>query len=56
MSIFQGRIQEFLKGGELFVVFNSITGKIIAEKSNYRGVATPITLPLNPPLFFIPAR
>jgi len=29
---------------------NSITGKIIAEKSNYRGAATPITPPLNPPL------
>jgi len=38
------------RGGGCLLFLNSITGKIIAEKSKYRGVATPITPSLNPPL------
>jgi len=40
----------FLERGGSLLFLNSLTGKIIAEKSNYRGVTTPITPPLNPPL------
>jgi len=40
----------FSERGGCLLFLTSLTGKIIAEKSKYRGVATPITPPLNPPL------